>query len=107
MLGKMIKNSHCFLIAVENGLATGMGRAISDRTNDAYIQDVAVLKKRRKTGIGSEIIKRIVKKLEQDGIKWIGLIAQDNSSHFYKKLGFKTLNDSHPMVHPVRDTLTG
>lgn len=40
---KIVAGSHCFLIATENDSIIGMGRAISDRASDAYIQDVTVL----------------------------------------------------------------
>lgn len=99
---KIIKNSHCFLIVIKNKKIIGMGRAISDRINDAYIQDVAILKPWRNLGIGSEIIKRIVRRLKKDKIKWIGLVAQDNSTSFYKKLGFKLMKNSNPMIYPVK-----
>ena len=97
-LKKMISGSHCFIIAVENGRVAGMGRAISDGANDAYIQDVAVAKSRSGKGIGSGIIKRLVRRLKKDGIKWIGLIAANRSHRFYERIGFKKMPDSDPML---------
>jgi len=43
----LVDNSFCFAIARNNGKIIGMGRSISDGVSDAYIQDVAVLKKFR------------------------------------------------------------
>ena len=42
LVARITAGSHCFLVAMEGGEIIGMGRAISDRTSDAYIQDVTV-----------------------------------------------------------------
>ena len=86
------------MVAEQDGRIVGMGRAISDGVSDAYIQDVAVLKSERGTGAGSAIIRALQKKLKGDGIKWLGLIAQDNSAAFYARLGFKELKRAKPML---------
>lgn len=98
LLRRLIKGSHCFLLAEQDGIAVGMGRAISDGASDAYIQDVAVLGSERGAGAGSAIIKALQKRLRADGIKWVGLIAQDNSAPFYARLGFKELKRAKPML---------
>lgn len=98
LLPRIIKGSHCFVIAERKGRVIGMGRAISDGAGDAYIQDVTVLKSERGTGAGSAIVKAITRRLKADGIKWIGLIAQDNSSAFYARLGFKFIKHARPML---------
>ena len=97
-LKNIISNSHCFLIAEEKDAIIGMGRCISDKISDAYIQDITVNKNYRKMGIGSEIIQKIIKRLKKDKIGWIALIAQNNSANFYKKLGFKKMKNSLPML---------
>ena len=94
----IIYNSHCFLVAQENKKVIGIGRVISDKISDAYIQDITVDKCYRKLGIGSEIIKKLIKRIRSDNISWIGLIAQNDSSDFYKKLGFKKMKNSAPML---------
>ncbi|HAF95593.1 MAG: hypothetical protein A2X34_00510 [Elusimicrobia bacterium GWC2_51_8] len=98
LLPRLIKGSHCFVVAEREGRVIGIGRAISDGVGDAYIQDVTVLKSERGTGAGSEIVKAIARRLKTDGIKWIGLIAQDNSSPFYARLGFKLMKRARPML---------
>lgn len=94
----LIRNSHCFLVALDKGRVVGMGRAISDRVSDAYIQDVAVLKEYRGLGLGSKIVRGLKNRLKADGIKWVGLIAQDNSHAFYEPLGFKVIKRARPMM---------
>lgn len=98
-LARLIKGSHCFLLAQRDGRLVGMGRAISDGAGDAYIQDVVVAARERGTGAGSAIIRALLKRLRADGISWIGLIAQDNSAPFYSRLGFRTLKKSAAMLY--------
>lgn len=98
LVSAIVAGSHCFLVAVEGERIIGMGRAISDRASDAYIQDVTVHPSRRGAGIGSQLIRNIVERLRTDGIKWIGLIAEKNSSHFYLPFGFREMPSSTPML---------
>jgi ribosomal protein S18 acetylase RimI-like enzyme len=95
---KIIKGSHCFVAALEDDQIIGMGRAISDRASDAYIQDVTVSDSYRGRGIGSEIIKQLISRLHADGLGWIGLIAEKNSRAFYERLGFDPMSDATPML---------
>ena len=97
-LAALIRNSHCFIVALDKGRIVGMGRAISDRVSDAYIQDVAVLKEYRGQGLGSKIVRGLKDRLKSDGVKWVGLIAQDGSHAFYEPLGFKLIKRGQPMM---------
>ena len=94
----LVRNSHCFLVALDSGRVVGMGRAISDGVSDAYIQDVAVRKEYRGLGLGSKIVRGLKSRLKADGIKWVGLIAQDGSHEFYEPLGFKMIKRGRPMM---------
>ncbi len=91
-LRALIRNSHVFAAAVtEDGQVLGMGRAISDRTSDAYIQDVAVRLDSRNRGIGKAVVSFLVEELRRSGMTWIGLISQNHSYPFYRKLGFNPM----------------
>jgi len=94
----IVAGSHLFMVAQTEGIIIGMGRAISDGKSDAYIQDVTVQAEFRGRGIGTGIIDRIIRHLRQDGIEWIGLIAERGSHGFYSRLGFKKMPNSIPMV---------
>jgi spermidine synthase len=96
-LKPLVSNSACFVGAFHQKSMIGMGRALSDLSSDAYIQDVAVLKPFRGKGIGAKIIKKLVVFLLQHQVDWIGLIAKPNTSLFYEKLGFETLKDHVPL----------
>lgn len=100
----LVSGSHCFLIAVPAVISDreqpiiGMGRSISDGVSDAYIQDVVVAPSFRRQGIATQIIKRIVDRLQTDGIGWIGLIAERNTQNLYKPIGFEPMADATPML---------
>ncbi|WP_419655977.1 GCN5-related N-acetyltransferase [Desulfosarcina variabilis str. Montpellier] len=94
----IVRGSHCFLVARNGQTIVGMGRAISDRISDAYIQDVTVDPAFRGQGIGSRIVTELVTRLEADGIGWIGLIAERKTHPFYQPLGFSPMADSVPML---------
>ena len=98
-LVRIISGSHCFVAAIqEPGIILGMGRAISDRASDAYIQDIMVSPEARRRAIASSIMKAILARLERDGMSWIGLIAKQGTQPFYRGLGFSEMPDATPML---------
>ncbi len=103
LVAGIIAGSHCFIIATMGDEIIGMGRAISDRVSDAYIQDVTVKDTYRDQGIGSEIIRLLVERLQGDGLCWIGLIAERGSHEFYMGLGFEKMPNSTPMLKMIPD----
>jgi len=94
----MVKNAFCFVGVFHGKKMIGMGRSISDKVSDAYIQDVTVLKKYRGKGIGKKIIKTILQFLRSHKIGWVGLIAEPGSGSFYKDFGFKLMKNYKPML---------
>jgi spermidine synthase len=96
-LCRMVMGSHCFLAARSGGRLVGMGRAISDKTNDGYIQDVFVRPALRGRGVGAELVRRLALRLRIDGLGWIGLVAADGTRPFYAKLGFRKMKRHDPM----------
>jgi ribosomal protein S18 acetylase RimI-like enzyme len=98
VLKGIISGSHDFCVAVIKNRIVGMGRSISDGVSDAYIQDVTVAKPYRRKGIASRIVTELIKKLEADGVGWIGLIAEKGSAEYYRPLGFDPMPNSTPML---------
>ena len=98
LVAGIVAGSHCFLVARQAQTIIAMGRAISDRISDAYIQDVTVDPAFRGQGIGSRMVAALVARLEADGIGWIGLIAERKTHPFYRPLGFSPMADSVPML---------
>ena len=97
-VGRLVAGSHCVVVARREGRIVGMGRAISDRASDAWIQDVTVSAPLRHRGIGSEIVRRLVDRLDADGLGWIGLVAENGSHPMYTPLGFVPMKNARPMV---------
>jgi aralkylamine N-acetyltransferase len=98
LVRRIVSGSHCFLAVKEGDAIVGMGRAISDGVNDAYLQDITVLPRFRHQDIGTRIVEMLVERLHLDGMRWIGLIAGSNSHPFYKKIGFEEMPFSTPML---------
>jgi aralkylamine N-acetyltransferase len=98
LLPNLIAGSHCFVIATEGRNVVGMGRAISDRISDAYIQDLSVRHDCRNKGIGEMILKMLLERLRADGIAWIGLIAEPGSKNLYLRAGFRGMLEAIPML---------
>ncbi len=94
---RMVMGSHCFLAARSGSRLVGMGRAISDRTNDGYIQDVFVRPGLRGRGVGAELVRRLALRLRIDGLGWVGLIAVGGTPPFYEGLGFRKMPGHAPM----------
>ncbi|HXK50379.1 MAG TPA: GNAT family N-acetyltransferase [Clostridiales bacterium] len=95
---RIVSGTFIFAVARDGDRIVGMGRAISDGFSDAYIQDVTVLEKYRKQGVGSGIIKLIVRTLRKRGIGWIGLISEPGAEHFYSELGFEVMKGHTPYI---------
>jgi len=98
MVRLIIAGSHCFLLVRYEGRIIGMGRAVSDGASDAYLQDVTVMDSFRGQGIGTRIVETLISRLEKDGIRWIGLIAERGSHPFYEHLGFSVMENAVPML---------
>ncbi len=93
----LVAGSHCFAAAFSGGRMVGMGRAVSDRVSDAYIQDVTVTAAERGRGLASEIVSALVDRLKGDGVGWIALVAERGTSRFYTRLGFSPMPESVAM----------
>ena len=96
-IDRIIRGSHCYVVARDEKEIIGMGRALSDGVGDAYLHDITVVKNHRCQGIGQRIVDMIVARLKNDGITWIGLIAEKGSPTLYQKFGFAPLEGSVPM----------
>jgi spermidine synthase len=88
LVDRLIAGSHCFVACMSAGVIIGMGRAVSDRAYDAYIQDVFVKPEFRGRGLAKEITRMIIDRLQRDGMKWIGLIATPEAKAMYVRMGF-------------------
>ena len=75
-------NSRFVCFAREEGRLVGVGRALADGIDCSYICDVAVLPSHQGTGLGKEIVARLVN--QSAGHKKIILYAVPGKEPFYK-----------------------
>ena len=74
----------------EDGKLVGVGRALADGADCAYICDVALLPSHQGLGLGKQIVAKLV--ALSSGHKKIILYAVPGKESFYKKLGFKRMS---------------
>jgi N-acetylglutamate synthase-like GNAT family acetyltransferase len=82
---KMIENADRTVVAFEAGRIVGFARALCDDASNGYIGTVAVASDKRRNGIGSEMVRRLMG--EDENITWV-LRAGRGSGEFWKKMGF-------------------
>ncbi|MFS0782094.1 GNAT family N-acetyltransferase [Bacillus sp. 1P06AnD] len=87
-LYRAICNSWYSVSFYHNKSLIGFGRIISDGIYQTFICDVIVHPDYQTKGIGTKIMNALIKKCDQEGIKWIQLFCAKGKEHFYKKLGF-------------------
>ncbi|KAJ8749388.1 hypothetical protein K2173_018879 [Erythroxylum novogranatense] len=76
------------VVSPSDSRLVGFGRAVSDVGLTASIYDVMVLPSMRRMGIGSMIVKRIVRMLTSRGIYDIAVLCSANERLFFKACGF-------------------
>jgi len=98
----LIRGSFAFAVAVDqtSGKAIGMGRVLSDRVSDAYIQDLIVFPQYRRHHVGTKLVRALLDHCQSKGVTWIALIAEPGTDMFYQTLGFKPMDRYVPMRFP-------
>lgn len=93
MTEQSIANSVFAVVAVFEGNVVGMGRIVGDGAMYFYIQDVAVLPKHQKNGLGKLIINHLLNYIKKckhkNGIAFVGLFASHGNDKFYEQFGFR------------------
>ena len=82
-------NSRFVWLARDSGAIVAAGRALADGADCAYICDVAVMPSHQSTGLGKEVVGRLVADARDH--KKIILYSVPGKEGFYKKLGFLRL----------------
>jgi len=77
----------CFVYG--DGKLVGVGRALADGVDCAYICDVAVMPSHQGTGLGQQIVGKLVDLSR--GHRKIILYAVPGKEGFYRKLGFRRM----------------
>jgi len=88
-VNKVLDGSDVLLGAInENGMVVGFCRILTDYIFKAVIFDVIVEPSFRDTGLGREIITKVLEYEKLKEVKSFELYCPDRVSGFYKKLGF-------------------
>ena len=88
-LETVFTNSRFRVFAFEDGRLVGAGRALADGADCSYICDVAVLPSHQGTGLGKEIVSRLV--AHSRGHKKIILYSVPGKEPFYRRFGFRRM----------------
>ncbi|MHA1996113.1 MAG: GNAT family N-acetyltransferase [Candidatus Hodarchaeales archaeon] len=93
-----LKNSLFSVCMVHKNKIIAIGRVIGDAGIYYYIQDVMVLPKFQRKGLGKKIMKAIMNYLEKnaDPTAFVGLMAAKGFWQFYEEYGFQKRTSDGP-----------
>jgi len=80
---ELLKGSSHFIVAIEVDKVVGFITALSDGVNSSFIPLLEVLPKYQRKGIGTELVKRMLIKLE--GISNVDLMCDEEILTFYDR----------------------
>jgi GNAT superfamily N-acetyltransferase len=83
----LLANTTVCLCVWDGATLIGFGRAVTDDIFRAWIEDVVVDEAHRGQGIGAEIMRHLLERL--DHVEEIVLDCHDDLIPFYERLGFK------------------
>jgi ribosomal protein S18 acetylase RimI-like enzyme len=84
---ELLQKSDYIVLAKDGEQVVGFITAISDQVLSAYIPLLEVLPEYQKQGIGQELLRHMLKKLE--GFYMVDVVCDPAVQEFYKKVGFK------------------
>jgi len=102
-LRKVFSHSMFRCFAFDGGALVGAGRALADGADCSYLCDIAVLPSHQGTGLGKEIVQRLVE--ESRGHKKIILYAVPGKEPFYKRFGFLRMKTAMAIFENQRQQL--
>ncbi len=88
---RMLEAADRTVVAWEGDRIVGFGRALCDGVSNGYLGTIAVAADKRRQGIGTEIVRRLMAPSGDDAadeVTWV-LRAGRDSGGFWSKLGFK------------------
>ncbi len=84
------------------GRLVGVGRVVSDTVVHAMIYDLIVVPECQGTGIGGQLLGRLVQRCTSAGIRDIQLFCAKGKRRFYEKRGFAARHEEAPGMEYVR-----
>ena len=86
LLRQVFANSMFRHFVYDGALLVAAGRALADGADCAYLCDIAVLPSHQGTGVGKELVRRLVE--QSRGHRKIILYAAPGKEPFYRQFGF-------------------
>jgi GNAT superfamily N-acetyltransferase len=95
-LERTLQNSWFLVSAMNGDELVGAGRLVSDGIQYAVIFDMIVAPEWQGRGIGSEILKRLLTRCDEAGIRDVLLFAASGTEPFYRSHGFAPRPEDAP-----------
>ncbi len=96
LLEKANMNSWLVIAAYDENKLVGFGRVMTDLVSHAVIYDLIVLPNYQRRGIGTLVLKTLVKKCEEQNIRDIQLFCAKGKRPFYERNGFEIRAEDAP-----------
>ena len=96
ILEKANMNSWLVIAAYDENKLVGFGRVMTDLVLHAVIYELIVLPNYQRRGIGTLILKTLVKKCEEQNIRDIQLFCAKGKRPFYERNGFEVRAEDAP-----------
>lgn len=95
LLAKALQHSHAVIAAWDGNKLIGLGNAITDGYLVVYYPHLLVLPEYQGKGIGTTMMKFLLKKYE--GFHQHMIVADADAATFYQKCGFERAGRTEPM----------
>lgn len=95
-LERTLRNSWYLVTAMHGEELVGAGRLVSDGIQYAVVFDMIVAPRWQGRGIGSEILRRLLARCDQAGIRDVLLFAASGTEPFYRSYGFTPRPEDAP-----------
>ena len=90
------------IMALEGGEVVAVGRGHFNNAENWQIRYMAVSEKCRNKGVGTTILSKLEQEAGKQGAKKIMLNARENAIKFYKKHGFKVIEQAHTLFGCIK-----
>ena len=97
------KNSWLAISAYEDGKLVGFGRLVTDFVMHAMIYDLIVLPGYQHRGVGTMILKVLVERCKEQGIRDIQLFCAKGKRAFYERNGFEIRPEDAPGMQLIKE----
>lgn len=91
--------------AYADGQLVGIGRVVSDTILHAMVYDLIVIPERQGSGVGGQLLARLVERCTSAGIRDIQLFCAKGKRGFYEGRGFVARPEDAPGMQYVRSRL--